>query len=169
MVELRKYVEEKIDRKATKKIAKVMSAPYLKEIGGYERFVVDVMISADTLILEGVAVSENNRQVINNAGLNTPVELQRDASGFWYVSGRADLLRGQVVTKTYSLVDKGLAFSEGWKIKETGKSDIDSPNGITITPGSGGTTTWQWTVEIIPYGELIYGTTSYGATRTVRA
>lgn len=168
--ELRNYVIERIDRKARKKIGKAVSSPYLKAIGedGNTTWVVDVLIEEDQELLYGLAISESNLKIRNNVEDGTPVELQKNSAGHWIVTGRASMLPGPVVAKTYSIADAGLAFSEGWRIRDEGGTIFVTGQGNTVDPGTPTTTTHQWTFTQLTYGELTYGVTAYGAKRATR-
>ena len=166
MSKLRKYVNDKIARREKKRNARAVSSPYLKTIGGKSVWVADVLVYEDKELLMGVAISESNRAVRDAVSDGSPVEITRSPVGFWYISGRSSIDPGVVISKTYSIADEGLAFSEGWTPDGAGGWITGNEN--EMDPGSETTETHGYTFEVIPYGELIYGTTPYGATRYTR-
>ena len=166
MKELKAYVLDKIDRKRQKLLGHSMAAPWLKTIGGQQVWVTDVLIRSDSELLRAVPIAENNRQIRNFVTEGTPVEVQRSQAGQFYISGLADTKKGDVVKKTYDIADEGLAFTEGWKIAGTGI--YETGNGNTATPGTPATTTSNYSLVTIEYGDLDYGVTPYGAKEIIR-
>lgn len=164
--ELFLLINERIDREQKKIIGHAMCVPYLSTIGGYETWCVDVLIYSDSELLSAVPLAESGRNVRDFVNLGRPVELQRSKMGQFYVVGLADRKKGSINKNTYSASDNGFAFSQGWRKNNSG--NLETGNQNEVTPVSGAEVNYSYTTEIIPYSELVYGTTPYGATRTVR-
>lgn len=166
MKELRHYIYEKISQKRAKILGHCTCVPYIKQVGGQEVWVIDVLVRHDCELLRGVPIAENNRQIKNFVTEGTPVEVQRDQAGQCYVSGLSDTQKGTVAKKSYSPMTEGFGFAQGWRYDGSGNVQTGNSNTVgTVTPG---THTYSYTWVTMPYSDLDYGTTPYGYKIEVR-
>jgi len=164
--ELLALINERIERKREKLIGTAVSLPYLYAFGSYSAWVVDVLYRSDEELLIAVPIAESGRNVRDFVNLWAPVELQRSNSGQFFIVGLADRQRGAIYKNTYSITDAGLGFTEGWK-----KNDVGSwinGNNNPVSPGTPEEIVYYYETEIIPFGELNFGVTPWGASRTTR-
>ncbi len=165
--ELLAFVNERIDRTREKLIGHALTPPYLHAIGGQSMWVVDVLIASDIEYLGTVPFAESGRNVRNFVNEGTPVEIKKSNAGQFYITGLSDRQIGDVTKKTYSLIDEGLAFTDGWRRDES--NDWVDGNDNAVDPGTPETIEYTYTAVTIPYGSLeTYGTTPYGAKEIVR-
>lgn len=163
---LHKLIEEKIERSQKKIIGHALSTPYLSTIGGQSIWVVDVLVYSESDYLEAIPLAESGRSVRDFVNEGTPVELSRSNAGQFYITGLSDRKRGSLIKKTYSITDAGFGFTEGFR-KDSDGTWI-SGNSNEIDTGTEETTEYSYSAEPMPYGDLDYGTTPYGATKIVR-
>jgi len=165
-MKLKDYTDKRIYRTRQKIYGHAVTIPYLKTLGNQPTWVIDVLIRSDAELLTAVPIAENNRQIRNFVTEGTPIELQRSQTGFFTVSGLANRKKGTVVKKTYKLGDYNLGFAFGLKLDAGG--DYETNNNNIISQGSNTTTEKQYIFTAIPYGDLDYGVTHYGAKSYVR-
>jgi len=164
--ELFSLINERIERKRQKIIGHALSAPYMSTLGGQSIWVVDVLIYSDSEYLQQVPFAESGRSVRDFVNDGTPVELTRSYTGQFYIIALADKQRGNIVKKTYNIIDAGFGYTEGWR-RNVGGSWITG-NENDVIAGTPEEIEYTYTTAKIVYGNLVYGTTVYGATEIVR-
>lgn len=164
--ELFAIINERIERKRQKIIGHALSTPYMDTLGGQSIWVVDVLIYSDAEYLRRVPFAESGRSVRDFVNEGTPVELTRSHTGQFYIIALSDKQRGNIVKKTYNIIDAGFGYTEGWRRNTSG--DWITGNENIVIPGTPEEIEYAYTTIKIIYGNLDYGTTPYGATEIVR-
>lgn len=166
MSKIGKFVKDRIKRNREKITAVVVSSPYLFSYGGQSVWVVDVLISGKSEIVKHVTIPENNREVRNFVTDGTPIFLQKDNAGQFFVAGLSNISKQNVVYNRFNLALNGLAFTRGIKI--TQDQSGTTGNGNQIDLGNETQATLGFEFSVVPYGELDYGTSVYGQKKATR-
>jgi hypothetical protein len=130
-------------------------------------WVTDVVIDSRNELITHVPISENNRQIQNFVTEGTPVELQRSATGQFYISGLSDKQKGTVVGKTYKISDSKFGFTQGWQLKADGTTyETGLENEPTI--GTEEEIIYYYLTVTVPLGSLDFGVDALGKQTTTR-
>lgn len=159
------FVDKQIYRNRDKLLGTALKSPYLYTINGQENWVTDVLIDAQQEILTHVPILEVNRQVKNTVTLGTSVELHRNNLGFFYISGASYYKKGPVNFNNYKPENDFLGFTQGWKLGNIGY-ESGSGNVIPVLPEK--EINYNIYSEVIPFGDLNFGITAFGAERIVK-
>lgn len=165
---LNEFILEKISRKQKNLTGSVLVPPYMRMINTQETWCVDLVIDSTKEVLYHVPIAENNRQIQNFINIDTPVTLTKSTAGMMMVIGLSDKRKRDTKIKQYKINDYSLGFTQGWKKSGSGDEDYETGSGNTPSIPAESEVTYTYISRKLTFGELIFGTTPFGAYEITR-